>query len=162
MQEVGALVVSQPSFLSVMHRSAIGAFGPDVDSKYPARSVIDAGVPYVASSDAPTGDFSPWAGMASAIDRGANKGRQLGALEALSREQAIWSYVHGGAYAMGHESWRGALKPGMAADFIAIDRNPFNSSVDLRSVNVLMTVIRGTIEHDMISSPVSADAGSMH
>lgn len=162
MKKVGALVVSQPSFLSVMHRSAIGAFGPDVDSKYPARSVVDAGVPYVASSDAPTGDFSPWAGMASAVDRGANKGRQLGASESLSREQVIQSYSHGGAYAMGHESWRGTLEPGMAADIIALDQDPFDPSVDLRAVNVLMTMVRGVIEHDMVGSHMSAATGSMH
>lgn len=160
MKKVGAIVVSQPSFLSVMHRSAMEAFGPEVDSKYPARSVIDAGVPYVASSDAPTGEFSPWAGMANAVDRGANKGRPLGASEALSRIQAIRSYTHGGAYAMGQENWRGALEPGMAADLIAVDRNPLDPSVDLKAVNVLMTVIRGAIEHSVIGSQTLAATGS--
>src|SRR5690606_27652192 len=40
MKDAGAIVVSQPSFVSVMHRSAIGAFGPEIDGKYPAKSVI--------------------------------------------------------------------------------------------------------------------------
>jgi len=159
MKNAGAIVVSQPSFVSVMHRSAIGAFGPAIDGKYPAKSVIDAGVPYVASSDAPTGDFSPWSGMASAVDRGANKGRPISPAEALSHRQAVRSYIHGGAYAMGHESWRGALEPGMAADLIAMDRDPFDSSVDFRDVKVLMTMIRGAVEHDTLGSHESAAAG---
>lgn len=149
MKEIGAIVVSQPSFLSVMHRSAMGAFGPDVHSKYPARSVIEAGVTYVASSDAPTGTFSPWFGMASAVDRGADMGKPLGVRETLSRQLAVHSYIHGGAYAMGHEAWRGSLKPGMAADLIVVDRDPFDPSVDLRKLNVLKTMIRGAIAHDV-------------
>jgi predicted amidohydrolase YtcJ len=159
MKKVGAIVVAQPSFLSVMHRTTVEAFGPRADSRYPARSVIDAGVPFVCSSDAPTGDFSPWVGMANALDRGADKGKPLGPSEAISRRQAIRSYTHGGAYAMRQEGWRGTLEPGMAADLIAVDRDPFDSSVDLRAVKVLMTMVRGAIEHDSIDSraPTSAE-----
>jgi hypothetical protein len=97
--------------------------------------------------------------MASAVDRGANKGRPIGASEALSHRQAVHSYIHGGAYAMGHESWRGTLEPGMAADLIAMDRDPFDPSVDFRAVKVLMTMIRGAIEHDVLGSRESAAAG---
>jgi hypothetical protein len=160
MKQVGAIVVAQPSFLSVMHRCTVDAFGPDADSRYPARSVIDAGVPYVSSSDAPTGDFSPWAGMTNALDRGASKGRAIGASEALTRREVIRSYTYGGAYAMGQESWRGALQPGMAADFIALDKDPFEADVDLRSVGVLMTVVRGAVHHDAIASSSPGLAGA--
>jgi predicted amidohydrolase YtcJ len=157
MKKVGAIVVSQPSFVSRMRRSILDAFGPDAGTKYPARSIIDAGVPYVASSDAPTGDFSPWVGMANAVDRGAREGEPIGPSEALSRRQVIGSYVYGGAYAMKHEGWRGVLRPGMAADLIALDRNPFEVSVELKSVQVLMTMIRGEVEHDARGSQERTD-----
>ncbi|MBR0873220.1 amidohydrolase family protein [Bradyrhizobium tropiciagri] len=159
MKNVGAVVVAQPSFLSVMHRTTFEAFGPDAVTRYPARSVLDAGVPYVSSSDCPTGDFSPWVGMANAIDRGAAMGKPLGATEALSRSQTLRSYAQGGAYVTRQESWRGVLEPGMAADLIALDRDPFEPSVDLKAVKVLMTVVRGTIRHDVLGSQSSKAAG---
>ncbi|MDF0518765.1 hypothetical protein P0R31_16150 [Bradyrhizobium yuanmingense] len=56
------------------------------------------------------------------------------------------------AHAMRQESWRGALRAGSAADLIALEQDPFDSSVDLRSVKTLMTVVRGTIQHDVLGS----------
>ena len=53
---------------------------------------------------------------------------------------------------MKQEDWRGALMPGMAADFIAIDRDPFDTSTDLATINVLMTVLRGAVRHDALSA----------
>ena len=158
MKSLGALIVTQPSFLARMRRSILAAFGPDAHSKYPARSVIDAGVTYVGSSDAPTGHVSPWVGMANAVDRGASLGAPIGADEALTRRQAVGSYVHGGAFAMKQEDWRGSLVPGMAADFIAIDRDPFDASTDLAATNVLMTVLRGTVRHDTLSATAKMPA----
>jgi hypothetical protein len=98
--------------------------------------------------------------MANALDRGAGKGRAIGASEALTRREVIRSYTYGGAYAMGQESWRGALQPGMAADFIALDKDPFEADVDLRSVGVLMTVVRGAVHHDAIASSSPGLAGA--
>lgn len=158
MKALGALIVTQPSFLARMRRSILAAFGPDAHSKYPARSVIDAGVTYVGSSDAPTGHVSPWVGMANAVDRGASLGAPIGANEALTRRQAVGSYMHGGAFAMKQEDWRGTLVPGMAADFIAIDRDPFDASTDLAATNVLMTVLRGTVRHDTLSAAAKMPA----
>lgn len=152
MKALDALIVTQPGFLARMRRSILEAFGPDAHSKYPARSVIDAGVTYVGSSDAPTGHVSPWVGMANAVDRGASLGAPIGADEALTRREAVGSYVHGGAFAMKQEDWRGTLAPGMAADFVAIDRNPFDASTDLAATEVLMTVLRGAVRHDTLSA----------
>ena len=152
MKVLGALIVTQPSFLTRMRRSILEAFGPDAHTKYPARSVIDAGVTYVGSSDAPTGHVSPWVGMANAVDRGASLGAPIGAGEALTRRQVVGSYVHGGAFAMKHEDWRSTLAPGMAADFIAVDHDPFEESTDLAATKVLMTVLRGVVRHDLLSA----------
>jgi predicted amidohydrolase YtcJ len=100
--------------------------------------------------------------MANALDRGANKGRPLGPSEAISRRQAIHSYTHGGAYAMRQDGWRGTLEPGAAADLIAVDRDPFDSAVDLRAVKVLMTMVRGVVEHDAIDTRARTSAGFAH
>lgn len=151
MKALEALIVTQPSFLARMRRSILGAFGPDADRMYPARSAIDAGVTWVGSSDAPTGHVSPWIGMANAVDRGASLGAPIGPDEALTHRQALGSYSHGGAFAMKQEDWRGTLAPGMAADFIAVDRDPCNAATDLAKTNVLMTVLRGVIRHDVLS-----------
>ena len=159
MKALGALIVTQPSFLTRMRRSILEAFGPDAHSKYPARSVIDASVTYVGSSDAPTGHVSPWIGMANAVDRGASLGSPIGADEALTRRQAVGSYIHGGAFAMKQEDWRGTLVPGMAADFIALDRDPFDATTDLAATNVLMTVLRGAVRHDTLSAAAEMQAG---
>ncbi|MBH5390305.1 hypothetical protein [Bradyrhizobium diversitatis] len=45
-----------------------------------------------------------------------------------------------------------SLRAGSAADLIALEQDPFDSSVDLRSVKTLMTVVRGTIQHDALGS----------
>lgn len=152
MKAVEALIVTQPSFLARMRRSILGAFGPDADRMYPARSVIDAGVTWVGSSDAPTGHVSPWIGMANAVDRGASLGAPIGPDEVLRPREALGSYSHGGAFAMKQEDWRGTLAPGMAADFIAIDRDPFDAYTDLAQTKLLMTVLRGVVRHDTLSA----------
>ena len=154
MKALGAIVVTQPSFLTRMRRSIAGAFGPRADVCYPGRSVIDAGVTYVATSDAPTGSWSPWDGIADAVFRAADNGAPIGPAEAISIREAIHSYTVGGAFAMKHESWRGTLQPGMAADLIALDRDPFTATgPELRDTKVLLTMLRGEVVHDVRAQP---------
>jgi predicted amidohydrolase YtcJ len=161
MQQLGALLVMQPSFLTRMRRSILQAFGPRAHRSYPGRSALDAGVHYVGSSDAPTGLISPWAGIADAVDRGAPDGEPIGAGEALTVRQAVASYIRGGAYAMRQEAWRGLLAPGMAADLIALDRDPFSETApNLREMAVLMTMVRGEVHHDTLSHRVNIAAAA--
>lgn len=154
MKALGALVVTQPSFLTRMRRSIAGAFGPRAAVCYPGRSVLDAGVTYVATSDAPTGSWSPWDGIADAVHRASDSGAPIGAGEAITVREAIHSYTFGGAFAMKQEGWRGTLEPGMAADLIAIDRDIFAPSMPaLRDTKVLLTMLRGEVVHDTLSQP---------
>ncbi len=149
MKALGALVVTQPSFLTRMRRSIGGAFGPRADRCYPGRSVIDAGVTYVATSDAPTGSWSPWDGIGDAVGRASDSGPAIGPDEAISIREAIHSYTVGGAIAMKQEHWRGTLMPGMAADLIVLDRDPFiTDAATLKSTQVHLTMVRGAVVHD--------------
>ncbi|MDB5563867.1 MAG: hypothetical protein JWP84_433 [Tardiphaga sp.] len=148
MRKLGALVMMQPSFLTRMRRSIGGAFGPRAGKCYPGRSVIDAGVTYVATSDAPTGSWSPWDGIADAVNRASDSGAPIGPEEAISIREAIHAYTVGGAFAMKQEGWRGTLMPGMAADLIAIDRDPFAADAPpLKQTKVLLTMVRGEVVH---------------
>jgi predicted amidohydrolase YtcJ len=109
-------------------------------------------VTYVATSDAPTGSWSPWDGMADAVNRASDSGAPIGPDEAISIREAIHSYTVGGAFAMKQEGWRGTLMPGMAADLMAIDRDPFAADAPLlRLTKVLLTMVRGDIVHDALS-----------
>ncbi|RYX90595.1 MAG: amidohydrolase [Bradyrhizobiaceae bacterium] len=154
MKALKALVVTQPSFLTRMRRSISGAFGARADRCYPARSVIDADVTYVASSDAPTGSWSPWDGIGDAVGRASDSGPAIGESEAVSVREAIHSYTVGGAIAMKQEHWRGTLVPGMAADLIALDRDPFTANaISLKSTQVLLTMVRGAVVHDAMTRP---------
>jgi hypothetical protein len=151
MRALGAVVVTQPSFLTRMRRSIAGAFGPRADRCYPGRSVIDAGVSYVASSDAPTGAWLPWHGIADAVGRAADSGAPIGAAEAITVREAIHSYSVGGAIAMKQEHWRGTLADGMAADLIVLDRDPFaTADRPLKDTQVLLTMVRGEVVHDAL------------
>ena len=151
MKALGALVVTQPSFLTRMRRSITGAFGPRADICYPGRTVIDAGVTYIASSDAPTGSWSPWDGIGDAVGRASDSGAPIGADETVTVREAIHSYTVGGAIAMKQESWRGTLENGMAADLIVLDRDPFTTDAALlKSTQVLLTMVRGAVVHDAL------------
>jgi predicted amidohydrolase YtcJ len=157
MRALGALVVTQPSFLSRMRRSIAGAFGPHADACYPGRSVIDAGVTYVASSDAPTGSWSPWDGITDAVYRASDSGAGIGAGEAITIREAIHSYTVGGAVAMKQETWRGTLADGMAADLIVLDRDPFTADAAvLRQTRVLLTMVRGHIVYNTLPGDASS------
>jgi predicted amidohydrolase YtcJ len=87
---LGLAVVTQPGF--------VGARGDDYrrdveaaeqDWLYPCASLLRAGVPVAAGSDAPFGPADPWACMASAVTRRTAAGQVLGAAERVSARQAL-------------------------------------------------------------------------
>jgi predicted amidohydrolase YtcJ len=104
---------------------------------YPYRSLIDAGVPLSFGSDVPGEEtFSPLYGMQLAVDR---DGR-----ERITAEEALRAYTEGSAHAEFAEQWKGRLTPGMAADFVVLDRNPLSvNAAEIASIRVLMTVVNG-------------------
>lgn len=148
MKALGAVVVTQPSFLPRMNVSIRAGLGERAHRSYPARSLLDAGVALAGSSDAPTGSLSPWDGIAAAMDRGASAGTAIAAAESLTAREAVALYTDGGAHAMGHEAWRGRLEPGFAADLALLDRDPFaGTAEDLRGTRILLTLRAGEAIH---------------
>ena len=134
------LLVLQPK----QQGSLIGEVEITVDSA--------TGAPLAFGSDAPVEIPDPFDGMAAAITREDAHGQPPGGWqpdETISREAALAAYTAGAAYAGFADGKFGELKPGLRADFLVLDRDPFLvSPAELRGIRVLQTWIGGVKVYD--------------
>ncbi len=114
---------------------------------YPFRSIVNAGIPMAISTDSPVEPLNPWETVYAAVSRGEFNGVELyhqTPQESLPLKDTLHAYTQGSAYALGEDSWLGTLEVGKLADFIVVDKDPFNIEVrELRSVKVLETYVSG-------------------
>jgi predicted amidohydrolase YtcJ len=94
LKALGLTVVTQPAFI----RERGDRYAAEVDPAeqadlYRCASLIAAGMPLAASSDAPYASPDPWAAMAAAVDRKSQGGVRLGADERVSPERALSLYL---------------------------------------------------------------------
>ncbi|WP_432198170.1 amidohydrolase family protein [Streptomyces sp. bgisy027] len=90
MAALGLRVVTQPGFVAERGDAYRRDADPgDLPYLYPYASLLSAGVPTVASSDAPFGSPDPWAVLRAARDRLAPDGVPLGPTESVSASTAL-------------------------------------------------------------------------
>lgn len=136
--------------------------------EYPLRSLFDAGLTVASSSDHPiTVQPDPlvaieigvtrnlaaakWYGVKD-ITRAESKRYLLGQRQRVSVERMLASYTRNGATLMGCEEVCGTLLPGMAADFIVLDRDPrAMPPVEIEKCEVLRTYFSGRMVWDSAS-----------
>ncbi|MDR7303630.1 amidohydrolase [Haloactinomyces albus] len=114
----------------------------------PNRTLIDSGALVAGGTDWPVSP-SPnvWEGIQGLVTRRDPTGRYPGALwpeQALTLAEAISVFTINGARAIGLDAVTGSLTPGKSADFVVLDRDPFE--VDVESVSdttVLQTWFAG-------------------
>ncbi|MFB6146792.1 MAG: amidohydrolase [Halobacteriaceae archaeon] len=99
----------------------------------------DAGVRLAFGSDCMP--FDPLFGLAQVVD--APEPAQC-----LDVTAALRAYTAGGAYAAGAEDRYGTIEVGKRADFVALDRSPWEPSTDLADIDVALTVVDGEIVFD--------------
>lgn len=95
---------------------------------YAWNSILKAGGRLAFGSDTPVESPDPFAGIAAAITREDAQGEPLGGWQPQERvtpEQAFAGFTTGAAYAGFAEAKIGRLAPGMRADFLILDRDPF-------------------------------------
>lgn len=98
-----------------------------LDRLFPWRR-MESVTTLAGGSDFPIEDPNPWHGIATAVSRRAADGGEFRTEQSLSTSEALAAYTRGAAYASHWEHRLGALHPGCAADVLAVDRNPFESS----------------------------------
>ncbi|MER7013789.1 amidohydrolase [Saccharopolyspora sp. NPDC000359] len=110
----------------------------------PNRALLDSGALVAGGSDWPV-STSPnaWEGIQGLVTRQDPSGAHTGSLwpeQALSLAEAIEVFTLNGARAMGLAEVTGSLAPGKSADFVIVDRNPFDGPV----TEVARTVVEQT------------------
>ncbi len=120
---------------------------PRLAGAYAWRSIAGTGAVLAFGSDAPVESPDPFAGMAAAYTRQDAAGEPFGGWlpgERVTREAALLGFTHGGAYAGFAEDRFGRLEPGLWADFVIVDRDPFLATpAELRETRVLQTWVGG-------------------
>jgi predicted amidohydrolase YtcJ len=141
---LGLVATVTPTFMYMakdrFNLQALGARGT------PIRQLLDAGVPVALSTDGVPHSmlFALW----EALARWDGDGKlQLGD-SGLTREEALRLATVAGHYLTWDEDSRGALAPGMAADFVVLDEDPLACDLDrIRDLAVLRTYVAGREVH---------------
>ncbi|MFI6927186.1 amidohydrolase [Nonomuraea spiralis] len=122
--------------------------GHDLAS-YAWRGMLNAGVALAFGSDAPVESPDPWAALYAAVTRTRQDGTPAGGWQPeqrLSMAEAITAHTLGAAYAAGEQDRKGVLAPGMLADFIAVDTDPYLEPPQaVLRTQVLTTVVGGEV-----------------
>jgi predicted amidohydrolase YtcJ len=120
----------------------------------PARDTIDAGAMIATGTDfssLPQDPFPLLEGMVHRRNPWMTKAESPpnNASQAITLEEAIKAYTLWGAHALLAEELIGSLEVGKQADFIVLDRNLFEISVDdIDSTKVLKTVFNGRVVYE--------------
>jgi predicted amidohydrolase YtcJ len=156
LKRLGMLVAAQPTALALRERDRSlvgdGRFG----RLYPYRSLIDAGVPLSFGSDIPGEiEYDPFQVIWRAVSRRGVRPEEspYDSGEAITVEEAVAAYTRGSAYAEFMEAYKGALGPGLLADFIILSQDIFACAVErIPETRVLLTVTGGRIVFDRMDS----------
>lgn len=146
LQRLRLTVVTQPVFIAERgDRYAAEVPSGDQPDLYRCASLLAAGVPVAASSDAPYGSADPWAGIAAAVHRRSRGGQVLGTDERIDARAALGLYLDDPA-APGRRSRR--VVAGAPADLCLLDA-PLHAVLETPDAShVRATLIEGRVVHE--------------
>jgi predicted amidohydrolase YtcJ len=144
----GIIASMQPVHQTSDRLMAEARLGPNrLAGAYAWHSILESGARIAFGSDVPVENPNPFVGWAVAMSREDENGAPAGGwlpAERLSREAALAGFTTGAAYASFAEDKVGRLAPGMQADFILIDRDPFLANPsEIRQIKVDETWVSG-------------------
>jgi predicted amidohydrolase YtcJ len=146
-RQVGALVVTQPSFLFYGGDRYLATVAPqEQEWLYPVGSLCAAGVRVAASSDVPVVPLNPLSGIYAAVTRRTESGQQVGMKEGVSPMQALRLHTIEGAYCSFEEGSKASIREGMLADMVVLSKDPAMAAPEeIRDIEVTMTILNGEI-----------------
>jgi len=126
------------------------AIGPERMLRWiPVKEAIDSGALVVPGSDwAVVPSVNPWIAIETLVTRQkpGGGGEVLGEAEKITLQQAFALFTVNSARQMGNAAKTGAIQPGLLADLLVLDRNPFRIPVtQIHDTQVRMVFINGEL-----------------
>ena len=112
-------------------------------TSYAFKSLLDAGAIVVFGSDWPVVTLNPFLGIEAAVTGRTLDGKAWQTQENITVAEALRCYTSRGAYAAFAENELGRIAPGYRADFVILDRSPFESGVDWSAIEPIAVYVEG-------------------
>jgi predicted amidohydrolase YtcJ len=116
---------------------------------YQFRSMWEAGIRLVFSSDCPVCNPNPFYGIHAAVTRQRRDGSPPAGWypeQRLTVSQAVWGFSMGAAVVSGRQADLGSLSPGKLADMVVIDRDIFSiDPSEIFETKPVMTIFDGQV-----------------
>lgn len=143
----GAIVVTQPAFLSAMGQQYLEQAAPDQASWFqPSGSFLRWGVKVAFSSDSPLMPSNPLAGICAAVTRKTAAGQSLAPQEGISTLEALQMYTQGGAQASFEAEIKGSIRAGMLADLALFSEDLAQIAPEqLPAARVVRCIVNGKV-----------------
>lgn len=143
---LGLTVVTQPAFIHDSVHDFSEILGPDrADWLYRGRSLLDAGIRLVGSTDRPL-PGTPLTAIQAFVDRINVTGRAYAPQESVTVQEAIEMFTVHGAWVAGLEGVLGRLRPGFYADLCLLDRDPWTvPTEEISGIGVTATAVNGEL-----------------
>jgi predicted amidohydrolase YtcJ len=116
----------------------------------PVKTVYESGLPFAGGTDGTTSSsYRPFISIAWLVTGKNWRGDLLRPTERLTREQALRAYTRGPAWFTWEENRKGAIAPGMLADFVLLDRDYLTVNEDeIRSIRPVLTAVGGQVVYE--------------
>lgn len=119
------------------------------EGAYAWRSFLDAGVVIANGTDAPVEDIDPVKNFYASVTRKrTDTGLEFFTEQKMTREEAIYSYTLGNAYAAFEEDIKGSLEVGKLADIVILSED-WSKCADeaILDTKILYTIVGGEIKY---------------
>lgn len=145
--QLGITVASQPCFLYDQGDDFVAQLGARREpGLYRGRSLLDAGVRLVGSTDRPLAG-TPLRIVQSFAERRSSRGTLIGAGEQLTVREAVETITTHAAWAANMDDRLGRIRPGYLADLTLLARDPLSTPVEeIAQIEVVGTVVDGRFE----------------
>jgi len=110
----------------------------------PLKSASDRGIRYTIHNDSPVTTTNSLFSVWSAVNRLSRSGKCLGEAQRVDMETALRAITCEAAWQNFEEHEKGSIEVGKLADFVVLDRNPFEvDSLEVKDIGVVQTVVGG-------------------
>ena len=120
------------------------------EGAYPWRSLLDAGVLIANGTDAPVEDVDPLESFYASVTRKrADTGLEFFTEQKMTREEGLYSYTLGNAYAGFEEKDKGSLEVGKLADMTVLTKDLRDcEDGEILEAEVVYTIVGGEVKFE--------------